>query len=244
MISESLSWDGGEWGVFLPVLNQIRSNHDIDRQGLEFGYAVDTAMLQWGKRFGNWGAGLMYSYSDAVVTNDAELLRITDSHAHESRYRFGGLYTPVDKLLLGFVAEYGRAPYRTDTTAPTPLGLMQMSLDGNEEQYIVRPAVSFEYAELSSVFFDFEHGRYHTNRDELSDNRYSVGIEHRIFEWLFLRATASIDARGNTGLNTGMTGFFSRRASIDVGYQYNMLPELHPEFGYSNTIQAACSVRF
>jgi hypothetical protein len=244
VISEALTWDSREWGTFQPVLNQIRTNEDVDRQGLEFDYSVDTGMLQWGKRFDNWALGACYSFSDAEVINRLETATVSDTTAETSRFRFGGLYEPVEKWLAGLVFEYGFTPYDTDALAMTPGGPMPVHFDGTEEQYILRPAISYEYAQLSTVYFDWEHGSYHTNRDLLEDDRFSAGVEHRLLEGLFLRTTGSFDSRGNTGWNVGATAFISQCCSMDVGYQYNMFPELHPEFGYSNTIQATLSARF
>jgi hypothetical protein len=244
VISESLTCDTGQWGTFQPVFNQIRTNKDTDRTGLEFEYNVNTAMLQWAKRFDNFGFGAAYSYHEAEVINSTEIARVARTAADVSRYRFGALYEPVEKYLGGLVFEYGHSPYQTDAVAPTPIGPVNVHLDGTEEQYILRPAFSYEYASMSTAFVDYEVGRYHSSRDQLNDNRFSAGLEHRLLEGLFLRTTASIDARGNAGWSAGATAFVAACCSMDVGYQYNIFPELHPDFGYSNTIQGTLSARF
>jgi len=45
----------------------------------------------------------------------------------------------------------------------------------------------------SSVYLDYEFGRYLNKTGELDDNHVTVGIDHALFPWLYLRAGAGID---------------------------------------------------
>ncbi len=53
-----------------------------------------------------------------------------------------------------------------------------------------------------------------------------------------------MDVRGNPGLTCGTSFFLGKSCSLDLGYEYNMLPELRPELGRASTIQAVFAVRF
>ena len=124
------------------------------------------------------------------------------------------------------------------------MGPMPVKFDGTEQQYIFRPGLSYEYAPLSTVFVDYEYGNYMTMFDELIDHRFSTGIDHRLLEWLFVRGAVSFDSLGNVGGSGGLTIFPARWCSLDMGYLFDMFPELRPEFGRSHTFQITFSVRF
>ena len=263
IIGESLTWDTRTWGAFQPTLSQIRTNEVEDRQGMSFDYSVDTAQMQWGKRFGDWALGAAFNFAGAHIEREGTVRQTVpgvpmpvpvsvDSHASAEsyRWRFGGLYQPVEKWLLGLIFEYGFQPYRskTQTTIPLPgpMGPITSTLhdEGTQQQFIFRPGVSYEYAKLSTVYLDYQYGQFFNPRDRLTSHRFSTGVEHRLLDWLFLRVGPSIDVRGNVGLSTGASVFLSQWCSLDLGYQYNMLSELRPELGRSNAFQATLALRF
>ena len=260
LYGESITYDTKKYGTFQPTLSQIRSNEETHRLGLDFDYNVDTFQLQWGKRFGDFAVGATFNFSEASILQDGLVLApvpgvglvptFVRSHgeAESYRFRFGGLYQPAEKWLVGAVVEYGFAPWRsrTMTTIPVPPAAITMSNhdSGTQQQFLFRPGVSYEYAERSTVYADYAVGAYIHQDGQLKSHRFSVGIDHQLLPFLFVRATGSMDVRGNAGLTCGLTAFFAEWGSIELGYQYNMLPELRPEFGRAQTIQAALSFRF
>ena len=241
---ESLTWDSKTWGTFQPVMSQMRTNWDTNRLGLNFKYDVDTCLLTWGKRFGKAGFGASISFSEARILNKLGSMRVCESHAENYRFRFGGLYEPVEKWLAGLVFEYGFSPYRTEALVLTPMGPLSVHMNGTEEHYILRPGISYEYAKLSTVYLDYQYGHFRTDRDYLQSDRFSAGVDHRLLDWLWVRGGAFFDARGNMGWTAGATAFPAEWCSVSVGYQYDMYPELRPEFGRANTVQITFSVRF
>jgi len=250
---QSVTVDAGELGSFQPTLAQIRSNRAETRQGLGFDYRVDTMMIQWGKRFGSLGIGACFNFNEAEIVQKAGSIRVSESHAESYRFRFGALWEPAEKWLIGIVAEYGFAPYRAKANVFVfPIGFVEVKSAGVAHQFILRPGVSYEYAENSIVFFDYQFGAFENDEDRLVrpglerllSHRFSAGVNHQLFQWLFVQGGASVDVRGNCGLTTGFNVFFSENAMLSLGYQYNTLPELRPEFGDSHTIQATFSLMF
>ena len=115
---------------------------------------------------------------------------------------------------------------------------------GTQHQFLFRPGVSYAYGELCSVFLDYAMGIYTNKYSTLQDHRFSFGADHRLLEWLVMRGTVSFDYRGNIGASCGASVFLGEHCSLELGYQYDMLPELRPEFGRAHVIQATFSVRF
>jgi len=248
---ETFTWDLGEWGVVQPTLSQIRSNRATDRQGLVFGYTVDSAQVQWGKRSGEWAVGANLNYADAEVTHDLGPLRVSDASANSYRLRLGGLYQPAERWLAGLIVEYGFVPYRAEALAMGPMGPIigpmgpvTVRLEGTQQQWIVRPGISYEYAEYSTVYLDYQAGSFFSKRGTLNSHWVSFGVDHRILEPLFVRAGASVDARGNAAFTCGLGAHLSRWCSVDLGYHYDPLPELQPEFGRAQVLQMAVNARF
>jgi hypothetical protein len=263
LFGESMTWDTRSWGVIQPTLSQVRTNNVTARDGLTFDYQVDVGQVQWGKRFGNYAFGADLNFARADVRRKGTLLSQipglpvmmpvdvdTETSADSYRGRIGGLYQPAEKWLTGMILEYGFQPYQTKTTTrmslpPLPSPVIQTTEDkGNQHQYILRPGVSYEYAKGSTLFADYQLGIYHSDKDTLVNHRFTAGIEHHHLEWLFVRFSPSINWEGNVGLSVGLTAFLAKWCSIEAAYQYNMFPEIEPEFGRAQTIQTVLAFWF
>jgi hypothetical protein len=174
----------------------------------------------------------------------------TETSADSYRVRIGGLYQPSANWLLGMVLEYGCQPYHSTTTAKISFPLLTspvlqtIEANGNQQQYILRPGLSYEYVKGSTIFLDYQLGIFNSDRDNLVNHRFNTGIEHRLFEWLFVRFSPSVDLEGNIGVSFGLSAFLSRWCSIQAAYQYNMLPEIEHEFGRAQTIQSVLAFWF
>jgi hypothetical protein len=248
VIGESATISAGWFGVVQPTISQIRTNKATMRNGMTFDYSVDSYQVQWGKRLDKLAVGAMFNYANAEVLQTMpgiDVKGLSDSY----RWRFGGLYEPVEKWLLGAILEYGFQPYRSRTIVTIPMGegppiLVPFRDDGVQHQVVFRPGVSYEYSPMSSVFLDYQLGYFHNPEDALYDHHFTFGIDHRLLEFLFVRANVGIDVRGNVSLGGGISIFPASWCSLDVGYKYDALPELRPEFGRSHTIQVAFNVRF
>lgn len=240
---ESVRIDLKEWGTFQPSLSQIRVNEKTNRQGLEFGYHVDTFDMQWAKRCDNVAFGVAFNYARARVTHDLGPMRVSESDADSYRFRFGGLWEPIENLLAGAIFEYGFAPYDARTFLFRPRRMTILD-SGVPHQYVFRPGVSYEYGDMSSVYCDYQFGAFTQGHDTLKSNRFNFGVDHRLLEFLWGRFGLSIDARGNVGFTTGLSAHLAEWMSFDAAYQYDMYPELRREFGRSHTIQLALALRF
>ncbi len=260
VMGESLTWDTKGCGTFQPTFAQIRSSGGKTNQGLEFGYKVDTAQLQWAKRWGDWAFGANFNFASAKIHQDGVFVtpgalpvttRVSsEGNAESYRFRIGGLRKFADKFLAGLVLEYGFQPYRSHTMsistipAPVPPTVTIMKDRGTQQQYIIRPAISWEYGDMSTLSADYQYGGFFNKDDCLQSHRWTVSLQHRVKEWLFLRGSGSIDQRGNMGASAGLSMFVAKNAGFFVGYQYNMLPELTPEFGRAHTLQMGINIRF
>ena len=262
LTGQSVTWDTGKFGVFQPVVSQIRSNEDTLRTGLDFDYDVDTFQLQWGKRFGRCAIGATFNFARARIIQDGTIMRTvapfpsplpvtvySEGNAESYRFRLGGLYEVADKWLAGMIVEYAFQPWRSDVTTTTtlpgelPPSITRARNSGTQHQVLVRPGISYEYAERSTVYLDYAYGGYLRHDDALHSHRFSLGVDHQLLQWLFVRAAGSVDDRGNVGVTCGASVFFSRWGSLEFGYQYNMLPELQPEFGRAHALQFTLAIR-
>jgi hypothetical protein len=248
VIGESATVKAGWLGVIQPTISQVRSNKATMNNGMTFDYTVDSYQVQWGKRSGQWAGGAMFNFARAEVKQDNAMGIHAKGVAESYRWRFGGLYEPVEKWLLGAIFEYGFQPYRSRTEVP---GMPQYGIPprtlydrGVQHQFVFRPGVSYEYSPLSSVFLDYQFGYFRNPEDNLHSHRFTAGVDHRLLEWLFIRGNVGLDVRGNVGLGGGLSIFPAKWCSLDLGYKYDVLPELHPDFGRSHTIQVAFNVRF
>jgi len=254
---EALVWDSRQWGTFRPVLAQIRSNDETLRNGMKFGYTTDTGELTWAKRFGNCAFGANFNFAEAETTMSGRFSTMglttrvhTEGEAESYRFRFGGLWEPAEKWLIGSVFEYGFQPFRSRTVTRTAIPQPPMTLtstmsdEGTQQQFIFRPAVSYEYAPMSCVYADYQYGAFFNKYDELHAHHFTVGVDHRLLECLMGRTSVTFDAKGNVGFAVGTTLFVSEWCSIDFAYQYDMLPELRPDFGRSHTLQGTIALRF
>jgi hypothetical protein len=253
IFGESVTWDLGEWGTIQPTLSQIRSNHEPSKQGLEFGYRVDTAQVQWAKRWDKLALGVNVNLARAEVVQQGSVQGAqvyAQGDAESYRLRLGGLYAPADRWLLGLAVEYGFQPYRSTQAMTIPLPPPAPPMEngsrhtGMQQQYIVRPGVSYEYAPNSTVYLDYQLGIFNNQTGALEDSCFSMGVDHQLAQWLFLRAGTGVDCLGNMSWSVGTSVHFATWGSLNLGYKYDSLPELRQEFGRAQVIQATFIVRF
>jgi hypothetical protein len=243
---EALTIGLGEWGVFQPAMAQIRSNRASMRSGAIFDYRVDTLRGVWAKRWGDLALGSEFSFSEAETKFDAFGMRVSESKAENYRLRLGGLYQPAEKWLVGLVSEYGFAPYRAENfTFIPPFGpIVKTKFNDTPQQFVLRPSASYEYMPDCTTYLDYQYGAFFDKLDTLHSHRLNGGVQHRLYQWLYGRLGGGLDLRGNVSGTIGASVHFAEWGSFEVGYLYNMFPELRPEFGRSHTLQAVLSLRF
>jgi len=243
LIAESATVQLEGIGTLQPTLSQIHSNGDVDNTGLTFDFDVDTAQLLWAKRWGDWAFGAVFNFATAKTTREMGPIRVADATAESYRFRFGVLHECTPGWLGGLVFEYGFAPTRSTALVPTPMGFIPMKTEDTQHQFILRPGISHEYAEMSTIYADYQYGAYFNDDDTLHSHRFNAGVEHRVLEWLFVRVEGSVDTRGNMGWSAGLGAHLGEYLSVDLGYHYDIFPELRPEFGRSDSVQVVVAIR-
>jgi len=247
VFAEAFTWDLGEFGVIQPSLAQVRSNAATTRQGLDFRMDMDFAQIQWAKRFGDdWALGANVNFTKSETRYDLGPLDIDVSESDGETYgfRLGTLHRPAPRLLAGLVFDYAFSPGRTTLFDFMGTGVGDVRVKDTMHQYLLRPGVSYEYAKDSAVYADYQYGAFRDGSGHLEVHRFYTGVDHRVYDGLFLRGGVAMDVRGNTAWAVGLGIYPTERLSIDVGYQQDMFPELEPEFGRSKTLTISVGITF
>ena len=245
VFAETLQWDGQEAGVFQLTAAQERSNHAPTREGLNFGFDLNNAQLVWGRKFGEnfaLGAGFNYNGSDTTYDVGSASLSKTTSHAYGGRV--GSLFRVTERCLAGLVVDYSQGPAQTTVHDVFGSGLGDLYLTDKGSQALVRAGISYEYVKDSRVYFDYHYGTFWNGTGSLTVNRFLLGVEQALCKAVFLRGGTAVDTCGNVAFTGGVGLYPTEWLSLDLAYQYNMFPELIPDFGRANTVTASLTVQF
>lgn len=246
--SESLTKEIGALGTLQVSLAQVRSNEDYIRQDvmgsrMEFSNEMDYMQLQWGKRLSDdFAIGANFNYSSSEVKYKLFDLKLVESTGDSYGVRVGGLYRIAKNLLGGVVAEYSRSPSETTTYDIFGFGYGDRRVDDTTKQFVLRAGPSFEYAKDSTINLDYQYGYFKNDTGKMEVHRLFAGIDHRIMDALFVRGGVAFDKEGNTAWTCGLGIYPLKQLSIDVGYQYDMFPEIQEEFGRSHLLTISISV--
>jgi len=238
--SEALGVKTDRWGTFQLAAAQIGNNGDIGRDKQLF--EGDYAQIQWGYRSNEFAVGLNFSYTSLDTTTGQDGVIFARGHSGTYTYRGGLLGALSDRWMVGLVAEVARSP--ADLSIADATCACTFGIHDTAKQVVVRPGISFTYAEQSSIYIDYQYARYSNFEGAFKTNRIFAGVEHRVMTWIFARAGFAFDFRGTFSPTAGIGIYPSDAVSIDVSYQYNMYPELGPEFGKSNLLGISLSVSF
>ena len=232
-------------GTLQPAAGIIRSNDELTRQGLTFDYEVEFAQLSWAQRFQGAALGASVNYAQAKTSQSMGPVTVFDSDADSWRLRLGALHEPCCRWLIGVTAEYGWADFTATTLAVGPFGPVTVQLDETDKQAVAQVGVSYAYGEYSSVYADYNYGRFWSdNRGTLQMHRFSVGVDHQALDFLFVRPQITVDGRGNFEAALGLSVQFAKWGGLDVAWKYDAYPELRREFGRSNSLQVMLNIRF
>lgn len=241
--SESITKDIGRYGTAQLSFAQVHSNERPDRQGIHFGYEMNYVQLQWGRHLTeNFAAGLNLNYSSAETTNKIDSMLLAKNTSDSYGIRSGLLYRVMPNLLTGLVVEYAYSPAKTDLYDLFASGTGDLVLYDHTRQFAVRSGPSYEYAKDSTVNLDYQYISLENSTGELSIHRFYAGIDHRVVDALFLRTGFVVDTHGNNSWTGGVGIYPLKLLGIDVGYQYNMFPEIQPEFGRAHLITLSLSL--
>jgi hypothetical protein len=242
---ESLTIDTADSGRFIATLAQVRSNEAAQKSGLDYAFDLDLALLTWGKRFApEWAAGLAVEYARSTTELDVGPFDVARSKDRTFLARGGLHYLATSRLHLGLVAEYALGPSETELFDVAGLGIGTIRIDDTTHQVLLRPGLAYEYAPGSTLYADYQYGRFSNDAGVLIVHRFLAGAEQRVLDWLFLRGGMAADTRGNVAFTAGVGLYPTPETSIDVGFQENFFPELEPEFGRSRTFSISASLSF
>ena len=143
--------------------------------------------------------------------------------------------------------DYGIAPSRTTAEAfnPATFALETQRTTDTSHQVLVRTGIVWRYADGCDLYVDYQGGVFTDATGTLQVHRFPIGIEHSLIkDVLFLRVGTLIDTRGNIALTTGLGLSLGKRASLDIAYQYDTLPEIRQEFGPAQNFVLSLAVGF
>lgn len=244
--SEALTIDGGDWGAFLPAMAQIRSNEEDDSDGTGFEFDANYFQLQWAKMLAPdlaLGANFNVTFSDTRFSlGDLELAQ-TKSETYN--IRLGAVHQTWKQVRTGLVFDYAIAPSRTRIPDAFDEGIGTQHSNDTTHQFLLRPGIAWEYAKGSDFYVDYQGGVFFNDTGTLWTHRVALGIDHALIDKiLFARVGTTIDLRGDAAATAGLGASLSDRISLDFAYQYNMFPEIRPEFGPAQTFTVSLSIAF
>lgn len=243
--SEAGNVDFGKWGRFQPAFAQVWSNRATTRQGLDFDFDLSRYQLNWGRRIGDdWAVGAGFQFSRSQTRYDLGSINISKSDSDSYGFRLGTLNRIKGPLLAGAVVEYSFSRDRTTMFAIPAFGVPEMRMRDTTHELTFRPGLSYEYAKDSMVLLDYQFGSYFNSEGGILVHRFYGGVDHRVFDWLFVRGGLAMDTRGHTALTCGVGIYPCDMFTIDIGYQEDMFPEVREEFGRSRTLTISLGVSF
>jgi hypothetical protein len=241
----NLTWNAGDWGTFQLTATSAWSNDSATHQGVNFQYDMQYGLLQWGKRMNDqWAIGAAFSGAMNQTTFTQGPITLADSDGQSYDVRAGLIYSPDKRLRFGVVADYGWMPSNTSGLALTDFGLMPFEISDTTRQMLLRVGAAWEYAEQSTIYLDYQYGRFCDGGGNLEVHRLYGGADQRVFKWLFVRGGVAADNSGNFAGTTGLGVYPTDNVFIDIAYQYDMFPELTTDFGRSNTFTICLSILF
>ena len=230
-----------EWGSIQPAAAQVRSVGSTD--GPFTLLDGDYGQLQWGYKVADrLAVGWNVNYTSLGTRTGARGLTFATGDSQSVDVRGGVLGGVADHLLVGLVIDYGVSPSTTNFFDPTCACSLQFS--DTTRQVLARIGSTYEYAEKSSIYFDYQYGDFWNSTGHLNTNRLFSGIEHQVFSWFYARAGFEYDIGGGVAATAGLGFYPSDNASIDIGFQNNMFRELAPEYGSSKTFGISVAVTF
>ena len=238
---ESLTLKLPEGGSVVPAAVQLRS---VGSTAGPFTLLDgDYGQLQWGYKFADrLAVGLNVNYTSLGTRVGAGGMTFANSQAETLDFRGGVLGAVANHLLVGMVFDYARSPATTNLLVPACACTMQLT--GTTRQVLTRVGSSYEYAEKSSIYFDYQYADFWNSTGEFTTHRLFSGIEHQIRPWLYARAGVAFDARGGLSPTAGIGIYPSDNVSIDIGFQSDMFRELAPELGSSKQFGISLAVTF
>jgi len=237
--SESVTVDTGIPGFFTGSAAQVVTNRETMSDGTGFYFAGDLDQLLWSKKLSkDWAVGSAFTYTKSVARMYLGSMEVVKSNSDSYGIRGGVLNRVADNLLAGLVIDYG---WSSDRTSMVP----DVRLCDYTRQLLVRPGVSYDYMKNGTVYLDYQFGTFYNDMGRLNVHRICGGVDHGFTDWLFVRAGTTIDPSFGAASWTCGVGFYPASwFSLDVGYQYDMFPEIKSEFGRGQTFTVSIAFTY
>jgi hypothetical protein len=246
--AEAVNVNAGKAGFFIPAAAQVYSNHEQLSNGLGYRFDAQFYQLQWGKLVApKWTVGGNFNLTVSDTRFDLDGTQVARSRAESYDFRVGIVHQLLPRLRIGMIADYAFAPSRNDTLTfdPATFTLRNERTYDKAHQFLLRPGLVFRYAPGCDLYVDYQLGYFEDASGTLTVHRFPIGVEHTVIKnILFLRAGTLIDTEGNISATAGFGISLGTRASLDAAYQYDMLPELRPEFGVAQTMVISLAIGF
>ena len=226
-------------GVFQPSIAGLTSNRSLTLQDLDFEWQAIFGDLQWGKRVGpdtTIGVNLNAAHSEMEFGLGGNPATRSDSDTFGAR--LGGLHPVAKRWAFGLVLDYAQVRGDIEEILPAPDQRVETI-----EQFVAWPGVSCKHARWT-FFADYQYGRFDNGQEVLQVHRGYLGINNEITDAFSLRAGANVDDRGNVAWTAGFGVYPARNLGIEFGYQYDMFPEVHEEFGRSHLFNISLTFTF
>ena len=150
----------------------------------------------------------------------------------------------LERLRWGAVFDYGFAPSRTTLYDFLGTGIGDVVFHDTGYQYLLRPGIAWEYQKDSAIYCDYQLAAFVDGTGQLIISRFMLGIDHQVMKGFFVRSGVALDDYGSAGWSAGVGVYPSKKFTIDLAYQYDMFPELHPEFRRSQTLALSLGFAF
>ena len=243
--SEAATVDLGKWGRLQPAFAQVWADEGKTRQDLDFDFNLSRYQMNWGKKINDdWALGAGFQFSRSQAFYDMGPIDISKSSSDAYGFTLGTLNRICGPLLGGAVVQYSFSRDRTTMFGIPQFDIPETQSSDTTHELTFRPGLSYEYAKDSMVLLDYQFGTYFNHEGSIRVHRFFTGVDHRIFDWLFIRGGLAMDTRAHTGLTCGVGIYPCDAFTIDIGYQEDMFPEVRHEFGRSRTFTISLGITF
>ena len=233
------------WGNWQPSVLYLASNRATTRDGLEFAWEAWSAEVQWGRKVtSDTSVGVNVSYLGSSMDYDLGPLAVSSSTSDTWGLRVGVLHEVSERLFVGATLDGQVTP--SDTTVHDFMGLGIGDVEVSDTMYTLMGRVGL-YTFLTkdlTLYADVQAAYFTDDTGSLVTYRLFAGLDQTVIRGLYVRAGTVLDAYENAALALGIGITPSERLMIDVVWQYDMFPEITPEFGVGQTFGVGLTVLF
>jgi hypothetical protein len=181
---------------------------------------------------------------DSTTRFDAGPLEFVTSDSTSYAVRAGVTHRFSKTFVAGFSLEHAWAPDDTLTRDVFGLGVGDVETSDTTRTFAVRTGLYTFLTKDLTLYADHTFARFSNATEVLPVHRFAAGLDLTVREGVYARAGAILDRWGNASLTAGLGIAPSQSFLLDVSYQYEMFPELEPEFGRAHVFGVGLTVLF